>query len=1585
MKRIIFIQSFLCFIWADILHESGDIREFLGGSAPNSAYDNWVSHVPEGIASNGYNDYGPLWLDIQTNGFGEHRILEEGSPTLSYWKQIFDAFALGDTTSVDLLLQDSIASFYYELVIFQDTVQNRTYHMLREQLDTSFVDLNQITVDEDDVVGSFRNGWGLFIIHPEADRNNVLIQVPHPCDDFIAPYVAMDLFIEVDAFGYMINGAGREVVWSESGNYSNSKSLSDPSRNPHTVFQKFQEAFTEPLLDLDAPHHPMVYAVHSFDNGTHIPRKSVILAAGTLNEYTNKPIRDITDDHFDIINFTEEFPFEENHFSSHPALHITEYYESFYDDRHVYDNGEEEFDITWATELRGPSNGVQMLHLQNQTNGYSPYEPWIHVELDEKPMLFDSSGISDEVTYDQGNYPAGIGNLDLIREYYDPFIIGVENYLSHWDSYTDNIAPDSIEFFFPIANTNEGVVFEWSPVFDTNFKTYELQFTQDSFEGNVDSWTASNDIALSNMRTNQILFTSIPYYEEWQFRIRAIDYFDNAGNWSAPTTNILPGHSPPDTLIHFNDLSIVFESVTDEDMAPDSFRIDSTLLMPGVSPTLNIFGNTWKSISMEPFLPDTQSVLHIFAQSSNISEIQGIGFSNGDQSIKYSLFGSDIVNIEEWIPVYQGVSSENVWASFLLPIGQDWTAWHDSLSPITEVYFINNHDDTSSAPGEIHFSMLRDFTSDLSIPPSVTIEYSQTSRQFETNIETVSISFQSIVDDIDSYQYFYHWEFGDGNTSSEENPVHSYSIEDDHEYHVILRVEDESGQVGWATETVFIDEGETSFPLTMNFVGDIMMGRRFEESGGIIPTQGVFSLFEPTKHILGDAADISIANLEIPLTNQGTAHPTKSIVFRCSPDNVGGLYYAGIDVVSLANNHILDYMEPGMIQTQNILSAAGIQYSGAGMNSYEAYLPAIKSVKGQSIAFLSSSDRTGQYNNYQPYLQAGENKSGFAYMTPYYLKHQIQSVENLVDLTIVEMHAGSEYSYSPGSNYDSYEPPKDFESMRTNPASEVGFEIDPLFGLEEEDYSHRLDRPQMWDRAIRHFAIDEGADAVIVHHPHIIQGVEIYEGKLIAHSLGNFIFDLNYPETYPSFILNTQSDETGIFAANLVPVYLDDYITQPATGELGNYILDYIAMKSRELDTYVHVNTDESVAHVIFDTLMIESQSLEYTLTIEDAKQVLLNDQAMFESNPMHLPKAGSISSILNGYNSISHYRLGREKLWMKNFENEGSTLWNFNSDWESKQDSIKRRGELAAQHIRNPDSPGNIITNLEERIPYKNELDHSIHGYIKTRNGSNVTLESRISSGRTSGIITTQSIEDSISGNRDWWYYWGNVPTHEDGRFIDIRLNSDLPDSGEAISWFDDVGLIQWDSLQSFSELPISVNQPNDYDYIQVYFSETQTEPMTLELENLIHGELGQLTSLPRSTQSSIIAPGKFHLYDESRGPVGDKLWDYNGESSYSSSMPVFQAEEPGIYDLTLTVFGPGDQSHTSSIQLVALSQASDMNTLGDVNGDGSITVVDALMGSNYLLGYIEFTPSEFLAADVDGDGRISVFDILQIVDLAN
>ena len=269
----------------------------------------------------------------------------------------------------------------------------------------------------------------------------------------------------------MIAGAGREVAWSEIGDYSNSKSISDPSRYPHTVFQKFQDAITEPLVGMN-PHWPLVFAIHSFDNLTHLNRKSIIMAAGGQNPFTTKPIRDITDDHLDIVNFTNEYPISIDQFGNPEPLHVTDYYEVFYDDACVYDNGSDEFPITIATELKGPSNGVQMLALQSQFSSLSVYEPWVHVELDEKPMLFDELELSDSQVYNNGVYPVGIQNFQMLLEFYDPFVTAVLDYLNNWETVQDMTEPSRIESIsaYNVDNSDQ-VYLNWSPVFDTNFKS----------------------------------------------------------------------------------------------------------------------------------------------------------------------------------------------------------------------------------------------------------------------------------------------------------------------------------------------------------------------------------------------------------------------------------------------------------------------------------------------------------------------------------------------------------------------------------------------------------------------------------------------------------------------------------------------------------------------------------------------------------------------------------------------------------------------------------------------------------------------------------------------------------------------------------------------------------------------------------------------------------------------------------------------------------------------------------------------------------------------------------------------------------
>ena len=90
MKHLILALLSVNLIFSDIIYEQGSLTEFIAGNSPETSYENWLSHVTEGVASPGFNDYGPEWLDIQTNGFGNHRVLTENSPTLHYWETIFN-------------------------------------------------------------------------------------------------------------------------------------------------------------------------------------------------------------------------------------------------------------------------------------------------------------------------------------------------------------------------------------------------------------------------------------------------------------------------------------------------------------------------------------------------------------------------------------------------------------------------------------------------------------------------------------------------------------------------------------------------------------------------------------------------------------------------------------------------------------------------------------------------------------------------------------------------------------------------------------------------------------------------------------------------------------------------------------------------------------------------------------------------------------------------------------------------------------------------------------------------------------------------------------------------------------------------------------------------------------------------------------------------------------------------------------------------------------------------------------------------------------------------------------------------------
>ncbi|MCB5252808.1 MAG: CapA family protein [Candidatus Cloacimonadaceae bacterium] len=904
----------------------------------------------------------------------------------------------------------------------------------------------------------------------------------------------------------------------------------------------------------------------------------------------------------------------------------------------------------------------------------------------------------------------------------------------------------------------------------------------------------------------------------------------------------------PIVIEDFDDGQVTLTSWADEDLEPDAWYLDNTNTHASSAYSLCLSGNTWKEQSISPTSINSNTVISMAAYYQSGSKVQGIGFSDGVNQLFYSISGSLILNLEVWVPVYQGAYSSYNWHEYQLPVGKDWESFFGYYPTLSSLIYVSDLDGISSR--SVWFDSILNITGDLPIAPQVSI--SATSPLW-LNQREVSLQFEAIITDPDSDTFSYYWSFGDGQTSTQAAPLHIYEVTDAHQYTATLRLTDDCGMVGLASTQVNIDQGPSSLPLTMNFVGDVMLARRYESH--IIPYYGINSIFAPTFSILGGAADITSANLEVILANTGSPHPTKSVVYRGNPDNVSALVFAGIDIVSLANNHTLDYGLPALQQTQDLLDANGILHSGAGANSYEAYLPAFINRKGLSIAFLRSSDRTGQYNNAQPYLHAGFAKEGFAYMTPYYIGEQINAVENVADLKIVELHAGSEYSLQPGADYG-----------KSNP-----YQGD----TQDEDYYYRSDIPHQWDRQIRHTAVDSGADLVVVHHPHIIQGLELYNGKVIAHSLGNFAFDLDYPECMNSMILYVDAYEDGFRNHHVKPVYINGYIPKPATGQLGIYILDYIAMKSRELDTVVVVDKQELSAWVPLDPdgLARQESVLEINTSFES------HEDGYQISKPIKLPRYGSISSVDELQPAQdAQMRMGSELIWYGNFEAEGSSLWQVPEFSDNAVD-----GERSAFLSANPDESTTAKISKKLKL-YDNEKKYTLHGWMRSRNAGAANIIIRFYSSRNSYYpVTSYSVSEDLTGTNSWAWHYAELSLPDNAWYFDIQLSLEGASAGISQAWFDNVGLIEWTPYSPASELS-EVMHPNNYYWFQMRTAEA-VKSLTCRLT-----ETDFMQQTPRLKNRLLQAQIPVNIYPNPFNP--DTTIDFDLPQSSRTSLKIYNVK---------------------------------------------------------------------------------------------
>ena len=258
------------------------------------------------------------------------------------------------------------------------------------------------------------------------------------------------------------------------------------------------------------------------------------------------------------------------------------------------------------------------------------------------------------------------------------------------------------------------------------------------------------------------------------------------------------------------------------------------------------------------------------------------------------------------------------------------------------------------------------------------------------------------------------------------------------------------------------------------FAGDVYLSdhvlEAYDAAGGI---DGVLSQDYQAEI---QAADFFMTNEEFPFSTRGTPAPDKQFTFRVHPEKVKLMQEMGIDLVTLANNHALDYGRDAMLDTIDTLDHAGIRHVGAGKNLAEARKPDVVELNGRTFAFIGA---TRVYPEAD--WAAGTDSAGMfsAYDGGAQLAEEVKAAKQQADYVIAYVH----------------------------------------WGIEREE------TPNEVQKSIAHRLVDAGADLVVGAHPHVLQGIEYYQGVPIAYSLGNFVFGSSIPSTA---LLQADVDDEGI-------------------------------------------------------------------------------------------------------------------------------------------------------------------------------------------------------------------------------------------------------------------------------------------------------------------------------------------------------------------------------------------------------------------------------------------------------------------------
>jgi len=314
-------------------------------------------------------------------------------------------------------------------------------------------------------------------------------------------------------------------------------------------------------------------------------------------------------------------------------------------------------------------------------------------------------------------------------------------------------------------------------------------------------------------------------------------------------------------------------------------------------------------------------------------------------------------------------------------------------------------------------------------------------------------------------------------------------------------------------------------PVTLALTGDVMLGRGVDET---------LQRLGPT-HPWGDLlpvlneADLTVVNLECVIARGGQpwSRWPKVFHFRADPVAVGALQRAGVDCVTLANNHVLDYEEEALLQMLDLLQQGGIAFTGAGRDLEEARRPALLEALGLRVGIVAFTDN-------EPGWAAQSGVPG----------------TNYIPITLEERALG---------------PVR--ESIALARAAGAGLVVFTIHWG-----PNMVQRPTPLFRRFARAVIDAGADLFFGHSAHIFQGIELHKGRPIIYDAGDFVDDYVVdPELRNDWglLFRLEADGASVRRIELIPTVIRHRQVNHATGPEREAITERVEGLSAELGTTI--------------------------------------------------------------------------------------------------------------------------------------------------------------------------------------------------------------------------------------------------------------------------------------------------------------------------------------------------------------------------------------------------------------------------------